>query len=293
MKRKTSKWWQAYIWLLPSLILMALVVFFPIGKTFQLSFCKISKSGLIKGFAGFDNFVSVLHNKNFFTALKNTAVWVICVVGISTVIGLALALMLNREFKGRKLARTVLLLPWATALVITAAIWKYILDYNYGALNALLIRIGLSEKGVNWLLTPASSFFWIIVVGIVVTVPFITFCLLSGLQSISQDYYDAASLDGAGFWAKLFRITIPLLKPALNVSTVLNIIYVFNSFAIVWTITKGDPVYKTDTIVTFLYKTAFYNSKKGDAAAISVIGFLILLIFSIGYMKLVMGDKEK
>lgn len=293
MKKRSSKWWKPYIWLLPSTLLMACVVFFPILRTFQLAFSDISKSGINKGFAGFDNFTEVLNTPSFYRVLGNTLIWVICVVGISTIMGLILALVMNQNFRGRKFARTILLFPWATALVITAAIWKYILDYKYGALNALLIRLGFSERGVNWLLTPTSAFFWIIVVGIIVTVPFVTFCLLSGLQNISGDYYEAASIDGANFWTKLFQITLPLLRPSLNVSTVLNVIYVFNSFPIVWTLTRGDPVYKTDTIVTYLYKMAFYNSKKGEAAAISVIGFLILLMFSLYYMKITMqGDKK-
>lgn len=293
MKKTCKKWYQPYLWLLPSVILMACVVFMPIVWTFRMAFSKITKSGVIKGFIGLKNFSSVLSNSTFYKVLGNTAIWVVAVVGISTILGLILALIMNKEFRGRKFARTVLLFPWATALVITAAIWKYILDYNYGSLNALLISLGLSKNGVNWLLTPASSFFWIIVIGIFVTVPFITFTLLSGLQSISNDYYEAASIDGASAWMKLTRITIPLLKPALNVSTVLNVIYVFNSFPIIWTITRGDPAYKTDNLVTYLYKMAFYTNKKGDAAAISVIGFVILLVFALIYMKTVMRGDDK
>lgn len=293
MKKRAKKWYQPYLWLLPSIILMACVVFLPILRTFQMAFSKISKAGVIKGFIGIQNFISVMRNDSFYRVLGNTAIWVVLVVGISTVLGLLLAIIMNQNFRGRKFARTVLLFPWATALVITAAVWKYILDYNYGSLNALLIRLGLSSHGVNWLLTPGASFFWIIVVGIFVTVPFITFTLLSGLQSISTDYYEAADIDGAGFGAKFFHITLPLLKPSLNVSTVLNVIYVFNSFPIVWTLTRGDPAYKTDTLVTYLYKMAFYGNRKGEAAAISVIGFLILLTFALIYMKTVMGrDKS-
>lgn len=293
MKKTCRKWYQPYLWLLPSVILMVCVVFMPIVWTFRMAFSKITKSGVIKGFIGLKNFSSVLSNSTFYKVLGNTAIWVVAVVGISTILGLILALIMNKEFRGRKFARTVLLFPWATALVITAAIWKYILDYNYGSLNALLISLGLSKNGVNWLLTPVSSFFWIVVIGIFVTVPFITFTLLSGLQSISNDYYEAASIDGASAWMKLTRITIPLLKPALNVSTVLNVIYVFNSFPIIWTITRGDPAYKTDNLVTYLYKMAFYTNKKGDAAAISVIGFVILLVFALIYMKTVMRGDDK
>lgn len=292
MKKRSQKWYEPYLWLLPSILLMACVVFLPIARTFQMAFSKITRAGVIKEFVGFKNFAAILKNETFYSVIGNTLIWVVVVVGVSTLLGLILALIMNERFRGRKVARTILLFPWATALIITAAIWKYILDYNYGALNALLIHFGISEHGVNWLLTPASSFFWIIVVGIFVTVPFITFCLLSGLQSISSDYYEAASIDGAGFWTKLWTITLPLLKPSLNVSTVLNVIYVFNSFPIVWTLTKGDPAYKTDTIVTYLYKMAFYNSKKGEAAAISVFGFCLLLAFALLYMKMVMKEDE-
>ena len=158
MKKRAKKWYQPYLWLLPSVILMACVVFMPIVWTFRMAFSKITKSGVIKGFIGLKNFSSVLSNSTFYKVLGNTAIWVVAVVGISTILGLILALIMNKEFRGRKFARTVLLFPWATALVITAAIWKYILDYNYGSLNALLISLGLSKNGVNWLLTPVSSF---------------------------------------------------------------------------------------------------------------------------------------
>jgi multiple sugar transport system permease protein len=112
------------------------------------------------------------------------------------------------------------------------------------------------------------------------------FCVLSGLQSIDDAYYEAATVDGATYWQKLFQITIPLVRPSLTVSTVLNIIYVFNSFPIIWTITKGDPANRTDTLVTYLYKLAFYNGKSGEAAAVSVIGFLILCACASVYMVL-------
>ena len=117
-----------------------------------------------------------------------------------------------------------------------------------------------------------------------IPIPFVCFTVLSGLQSIDSSYYEAALVDGANYWQKLFNITLPLVKPSLTVATVLNIIYVFNSFPIVWTITKGDPANRTDTLVTYLYKLAFYNGKQGEAAAVSVIGFLILLVCASVYM---------
>ena len=151
-------------------------------------------------------------------------------------------------------------------------------------LNTLLRTLGIIETNINWTPTPEAWFAWEIACGIFVTIPFVCFTALSGLQGIDSSYYEAATVDGASYWQKLFHITIPLVKPSLTVATVLNIIYVFNSFPIIWTITKGDPASRTDTIVTYLYKLAFYNGKRGEAAAVSVIGFLILLVCASIYM---------
>ncbi len=125
------------------------------------------------------------------------------------------------------------------------------------------------------------------------SIPFVTFCVLSGLQSIDGSLYEAADIDGAGFWSKLFNITIPLVKPSLTVSTVLNIIYVFNSFPIIYTMTKGAPANQTDTLVTYLYMLNFYDRQKGPATALSVIGFVILCICAGIYMVGVMRKEDE
>uniref|UniRef100_UPI0040268D83 carbohydrate ABC transporter permease n=1 Tax=Faecousia sp. TaxID=2952921 RepID=UPI0040268D83 len=275
---------EPYIWILPSVILMAIFIIVPIGFVFRMAFSQVTKAGLIKGFAGFDNFSKVLGSSKFTMVLKNTVVWTVLVVVLSTVLGFILALILNNRFKGRKVARAIVVFPWATTLVIQASAWKFIINTDYGALNTLLKTLGIIQTNVNWTPTPGAFFAWEIACGIFVTIPFVCFTALSGLQSIDSSLYEAAIVDGASYWQKLFHITLPLVKPSLTVATVLNIIYVFNSFPIVWTITKGDPASRTDTLVTYLYKLAFYNGKQGEAAAVSVIGFLILLVCASCYM---------
>ena len=275
---------EPYLWILPSIILMSIFIIIPIGFVFRMAFSKITKAGLIKGFNGIENFEKVLGSAKFALVLKNTIIWTIVVVVLSTVLGFILALLLNNNFKGRKIARAIVVFPWATTLVIQASVWKFIIDTDYGALNTLLKTLGIIEANVNWTPTPEAFFAWEIACGIFVTIPFVCFTALSGLQSIDDSYYEAATVDGASYWQKLFNITIPLVKPSLTVATVLNIIYVFNSFPIVWTITKGDPASRTDTLVTYLYKLAFYNGKQGEAAAVSVIGFMILLVCASVYM---------
>ena len=275
---------EAYLWILPSIILMSIFIIVPIGFVFRMAFSQVTKSGLVKGFIGFQNFAKVLGDDKFAMVLKNTVVWTVFVVVLSTILGFILALLLNNEFKGRKVARAIVVFPWATTLVIQASVWKFIINVDYGALNTLLKTMGIINANINWTPTPEAYFAWEIACGIFVTIPFVCFTALSGLQSIDSSYYEAAVVDGASYWQKLFNITIPLVKPSLTVATVLNIIYVFNSFPIVWTITKGDPANRTDTLVTYLYKLAFLNSKQGEAAAVSVIGFLILLVCASVYM---------
>ena len=275
---------EPYLWILPSIILMSIFIIIPIGFVFRMSFSQVTKAGLVKGFIGFKNFEKVLSGAKFAMVLKNTIVWTVYVVILSTVLGFILALLLNNEFKGRKIARAIVVFPWATTLVIQASVWKFIINIDYGSLNTLLKTLGIISSNVNWTPTPEAFFAWEIACGIFVTIPFVCFTALSGLQSIDSSYYEAAIVDGANYWQKLFNITIPLVKPSLTVATVLNIIYVFNSFPIVWTITKGDPANRTDTLVTYLYKLAFYNGKQGEAAAVSVIGFLILLVCASVYM---------
>ena len=285
---------EPYIWIAPSVILMAVFILMPIVTVFRMALNKVTKTGALKGFNNFENFINVVKAPAFSLVLKNTLVWTIAVVVLSTILGFMLALVLNNKFRGRKIARAIVVFPWATTLVIQASVWNFIINKDYGTLNTLLMRIGLIDSPVNWTPTPGAYFAWEIACGIFVTIPFVTFCVLSGLQSIDSSYYEAATVDGAGYFQKLFSITLPLVKSSLTVATVLNIIYVFNSFPIIWTMTKGDPANHTDTLVTYLYKLAFYNGRQGEAAAVSVIGFIILLICASTYMiyTLRKGDDE-
>ena len=284
MNKKKLRRLEPYVWIAPSVILMAVFILIPICSVFQISKNSVSKAGKLKGFNDFANFTKDLKSPTFAMVLKNTIIWTIAVVVISTVLGFILALILNNKFHGRKIARAIVVFPWATTLIVQASTWNFIINTDYGTLNTLLLRLGIISAPVNWTPTPAAYFAWEIACGIFVTIPFVTFCVLSGLQSIDATYYEAATVDGATYWQKLFSITLPLVKSSLTVSTVLNIIYVFNSFPIIWTMTKGDPANHTDTLVTYLYKLAFYNGRQGEAAAVSVIGFIILLVCASTYM---------
>lgn len=275
---------EPYIWLLPSIILMVVLILVPIFTVFRISFTEVGRSGKLGDFNGVANYLAIFEDPIFWMTLRNTVIWTIAVVGISTIIGFVLAMVLNTKFKGRKFVRAVVIFPWATALIIQSVIWKYIINAEHGSLNVLLNKLGILDQFINFTPTAATMFAWECWVGIFVTFPFVTFCVLSGLQSIDGSYYEAADMDGATFWNKLFNITLPLVLPSLTVSTVLNIIYVFNSFPIVWTISKGAPANQTHTLVTYLYYLSFSEGRAGHAAAVSVIGFIILAICAGTYM---------
>lgn len=276
--------WEPYVWLLPSLLLMAIFVVFPIIVVFSLSLSHISDAGVVGEFVGLKNFAAAVKNPAFPTVMANTGIWVAAVVGLSTLLGFIVAMALNASFFGRKVVRAVVVFPWATALVVQASIWNYIIKYEYGNLNNILLNLGIIINPINWRISYQIEFMWECGVGIFVTIPFVAFTCLAGLQSIDAANYEAATVDGAGFWKKLRHVTIPLLRPSLTISTVLNIIYVFNSFPIVYTITKGAPAHKTDTMVTFLYMLAYAEQEMGAATALSVIGFLILTVVAGAYM---------
>jgi len=284
--------WDPYLWILPSVLLMLIFVIFPIGIVFRLAFSDISRAGVVGEIIGLGNFISAVSAPVFPTVLMNTFIWVVSVVGLSTLIGFTVAMVLNQPFYGRKIARSIIVFPWAASLVIQASVWNYIIKMEYGNLNNILLNFGVIKNAINWRATYQIEFIWECAIGIIVTIPFVTFTVLSGLQSIDSSYYEAATVDGASFGQKLFNITLPLVRPSLTVSTVLNIIYVFNSFPIIYTITKGAPANKTDTMVTYLYMLAFYDQKKGPATALSVIGFLMLCFASSIYMIVTMRKEE-
>ena len=255
MNNRLGKKVEPYVWLLPSIILMAIFLVYPIFIVFKLSFSEISKSGVVTGFAGLQNYKDAVSLPAFKTVMKNTGWWVVAVVGLSTLFGFIIAMVLNQKFHGRKAARAIIVFPWATSLVIQASVWNYIIKYEYGNLNNVLLNLGIIKQAINWRSSYQIEFMWEIWVGIFVT--------------------------------------IPLVKPSLTVSTVLNIIYVFNSFPIIYTMTKGAPANQTDTLVTYLYMLNFYDRQKGPATALSVIGFVILCICAGIYMVGVMRKEDE
>jgi len=210
------------------------------------------------------------------------------VVSVTIFIGLGLAALLNAAFPGRRLVRWALIVPWAASVVMTATIWRWMLDGFYGIINRILFDLGLIATPINdWLGTPGIALIWLMAVAIFVSLPFATYVLLAGMQSIPHDIYEAAKVDGATGWHRYRYITLPLLRPALLVAAIINMINVFNSFPIIWAMTRGGPGSQTDTTTTFMYKLAFRFQDIGQSASLAIVNFSIILLFVLLYLRVV------
>ena len=280
-----------YLLTLPSLLLAAVVIFWPVWDLIQIATHDVSRFGQLRGTNDFANFSELFGDPDFIAALWRTGLWTVLVVGGALALSLPVAIILNTDFYGRGLARVVVMLPWAVSLTMTAVVWRWALNGESGMLNSALRGLGLIDQNIQWLAQATTAFPMQVLIGILVTVPFTTTIFLGGLSSIPDDLYEAAALEGATPWQQFREITFPLLKPFINIAIVLNTIYVFNSFPIIWVMTQGGPANRTDILVTHLYKLAFRIGKLGEASAVSLVMFAILLVFTMIYVRLAMRER--
>lgn len=280
--------------ILPGLALAIFIIGYPIIDLAQTSLREVSRFGQLRGFVGFENFVEVFEDPLFYGSLLRTAIWTVVVVCGTLAISLPVAMILNDDFYGRGVARVIIMLPWAISLTMTAVVWRWALNGRSGLLNATLMNTGVMSEPIEWLAEAQLAFTVEIMIGILVSIPFTTTIFLGGLSSLPQDAYEASLVDGATRWDQFRHITLPLMKPFINIAIVLNVIYVFNSLPIIWVMTEGGPANGTDILVTYLYKLAFRFGQLGKASAISLIMFGVLLAFTIIYVLLVMrGESDQ
>lgn len=272
--------------IIPSFVLAALIIGYPIIDLGWTSMQEVSRFGQLRGFIGWDNFAEVFGDPLFWGSLWRTGYWTLAVVGGTLLISMPVAMILNDDFYGRGLARVIVMLPWSISLTMTAVVWRWALNGRSGLLNATLMDIGIISEPIEWLATASVAFIVEIMVGILVSIPFTTTILLGGLSSMPEDAYEAAVVDGANGWHQFRYITLPLMRPFINIAIVLNVIYVFNSLPIIWVMTEGGPANGTDILVTYLYKLAFRFGQLGKASAISLIMFFVLLVFTMVYVAL-------
>ena len=289
-----SKFVHSLPWLLPALLLIAGVVLYPAGLMIYNSFRKFKPNGFETGAAGWLNYKNALTFPGvpIDRILVNTVVWVVVVVSATLVISLGLAQFLNKVFRGRKLVRLAIIVPWAASVVMTTSVFSYGLNPDYGLMNRFLVDIGILDQGYGFTKNPTSAFWVSVGVAIFVSLPFTTYTILAGLQAVPGDVLEAADMDGASPVQTYWRVVLPILRPAIAVAALINIINVFNSLPIL-KILNETPGYNTGHITTTLIFEYKLKLGPGVSSALSVINFCFCLIIIAIYLVLVRPTKEQ
>jgi len=275
----------AYLYTMPAFLVMAMVVFYPFLYNIVISFSNMNLTHFREWrIIGFANYVNVLSDSTFWYYLFKTLLWTFINVFFHVTIGVFLALVLHKNIKGKSVFRTLLILPWAVPQYITALTWRGMFNSEYGAVNLLLDRyLGFT---IPWLTTEWGAFTACLITNIWLGFPFMMVIALGGLQSIPDELYEAAEIDGSSWYFKLKNITIPLLKPVMVPAITLGFIWTFNNFNVVWLVSNGgEPSDKTHILVSWVYKAGFTYFRMGYAAAFSMVIFAILLLFSWNFIK--------
>lgn len=279
MKKRTP-----YLFVIPAILIMVTMVFYPLVYGFWLSLTDMSlKTFRNPGFIGFKNYINIAKDPRILYTFFRTVIWTVINVFFHVTIGLYLAILLNRKLPGKGIIRVMLIIPWAIPQYIAALTWKGMFNQNFGAINLILGKMGIDS--LAWLSDPSLTFIAAIITNIWLGFPFMMMISLGGLQSISKELYEAADIDGAGPWAKFKQITLPLLKPTLTPAIILGAVWTFNMLNVILIIAGGYGNAKTQILVTDVYRLAFNFYRYGYAAAYSVLIFILLLIFSIFYVK--------
>ncbi|MBF6077852.1 sugar ABC transporter permease [Nocardia beijingensis] len=274
-------------WIGPSLVLIAAVVAFPACYMVWTSTRDLSAYGQDRGSAGAANYRALFAISELGSVLGHTVVWVVGVVLVTLVLSAALAQFLNKDFPGRTAVRMAILVPWAASVVMTTTIFYYMLDPDVGIANRFLVDIGLLDRGYGFTKQPTQAFLVAMGVAVFVSVPFTTYTILAGLQSIPAEIEEAGRVDGASAWQRYRHLTLPQLRPAIAVATIINIINVFNSLPILQVITGSIAGFSADTTTTLTFKLIRQNQQIDTAAAMSVLNFALIVVIIAIYVKLV------
>jgi len=267
------------LYLLPSIVLFGLFVFYPMAKTIYLSFFLTNQNGVPVYFNGIENYTYIFTSDEFRNSMKATLLFVIYTVPISVVLALVLAILANEKLRGVGIYRTIFSSTMGMSVAASAVIWLFLFHPSVGAFNNVLKAINLPT--VQWLLDPDWALLSISMTTIWMNIGFNFLVILGGLQNIDESLYESATIDGAGYFAKLRKITLPLLSPTLFFIVTISLINAFQSFGQIDILTKGGPIQSTNLVVYSIYKEAFINYQFGTASAQAIVLFFVVLIVTI------------
>lgn len=273
-----------YIYILPPVVIIVIFIIMPIFYAIDLSFYSVHLIRPTVKFVGLKNYIRVLKDKTFWLIFFNSMRW----IGFGTLgtllIGMGLGLFLNLEFRFNSLVRGLIFIPWIMPEVCVAFAWRWMLNSEMGVINEILKRLNLIPRYVAWLANPNIVLYVCLFVAIWRIYPFIALMILATLHGIPRELYEAGAIDGTNFWQKFCYLTLPHLRYALIIGALLTIIWLMNSFTTVFIMTEGGPLHYSEILPVLIYKMAFQSYRLSRAAAISMINFSILLVFSLIYL---------
>jgi multiple sugar transport system permease protein len=276
----------AYLLIAPSLILVLIIVVYPIFSGVLLSFQEMRLNRpKLNGFIGLEHYAELLQDSVFLRASINTLWWVVFGILSQFLLGMITALALNRKLRGMQLARTLVLIPWFLPSVVAGNMWVLLLDSRLGVLNDIMVKLGILQSYKAWFADPDTAFPAALLVALWQGFPFFALLLLAGLQGIPEDLYEAASVDGATRWRQFLHITLPLLRPIIVAVVVLRVISLVNSPDLIVILTNGGPGHATELLSSYAFQTAYQSFDFGYAGALSVVMLIILMTFSIIYIR--------
>lgn len=275
---------EAYGFNAPLILFALLFILIPVIGTVATSLFR-DVTFLSDKFLGMENYWRLFRDIHFWQSIRFTMLFVLVSVGIELVLGMAFALVLNEAIPGRGVLRVAILIPWAIPIAISARIWELIYNFEFGALNFLVIKSGIADSAMNWLGSPIGAFFSLVISDVWKTTPFMTIILLAGLSTIPTDLYKQAMIDGTTFFQRFFRITLPLLRPVLVVALLFRTIDAVRIFDLVYVLTGGGPGGSTTSISLYAYNY-YLSGDFGYGSAVSVVVFLMAAILAILYIRM-------
>jgi multiple sugar transport system permease protein len=269
----------AYTLILPVAFVIFIVIGIPFVQALYLSLTN-KTVGVTPAFVGLKNYATILTDPDYWKVLRNTFVYMFACVTVKLILGMILAVVLNEKFVGRGLFRGIFLVPWALSGMVTAMTWRWMYDDTYGILNSMLMRWGVVDTPIPWISGIHIALISCILVDVWRGIPFFMFSLLGGLQTIDQQMYEAATIDGAGWIRQFFSITIPSVMPVIAITTLLSSIWTFNDFENIFLVTGGGPLHASAVISVYTYEVAFLQNAMGKSLAVagSVIPILVVMI---------------
>lgn len=280
------------ILVMPVIIWFSIILIYPFVNTIQLSFSNLRLFGTDANFVGFRTYQRLLEDENFLICVRNSLVWTFVNVILQIILGLMTAVLLNEKFFGCNFLRTWIIIPWVIPYSVIAVIGRWMLSSTFGVINWVFTSIGLISKPIAFLGTMQLAMPTVIMINVWKWFPFVGIMYLAVLQGIPEDLYEAARIDGSNKWQEFRYITLPSLMPSMGITTLLMTFWNFNTFGLVWLLTYGGPGTATTTMPILVYLKAFREFRMAEAAVLSVIMFIILLIYTTIYRKLQTTEDE-